>query len=79
MVVIYPNQNVSLEDKQGSFIGGVSTAPSLAIGYMYTRGAQYSCEGRILLTILKLNMRHEGCLELQGNDFGKDYRKKYVC
>ena len=52
MVVINPDQNASPEDKQASFIRGVSTAPSLAIGYMYTRGAQYSHEGRILLTIL---------------------------
>ena len=35
----------------GSFIGSVSTASSLAIGSMYTRGARYSYEGRVLLTV----------------------------
>ena len=37
-------------EKQGSFIEGVSTAPSLAIGYTYRRGARYLYEGRALLT-----------------------------
>ena len=40
-----PNQNALPKGKQGSFIEGVSTASSLAIGYAYTRGTQCSYEG----------------------------------
>ena len=36
----------------GSYIGGVSTASSLAIGSTYTRGARYSYVDRVLLTML---------------------------
>ena len=51
MVAVKPNQNASPEAKQGSFIGGVSTAPSLATDCTYTRGARYSYEGRVIRVI----------------------------
>ena len=46
-----PPGSANAEGDQGSFIGGVSTAPSLAIGYTYTRDARYLYEGHVLLTI----------------------------
>ena len=48
MVIV---KNASPEHEQGSFIGGVFTASGLAIGYTYTRGAQYWYEGRVLLAV----------------------------
>ena len=48
VVVVELNQNASPEAKQGSFTGGVSAARSSAIGYVYSRGAPYSYEDRVL-------------------------------
>ena len=51
MVVVEPNQNALPQGTRGSFMGGVSTAASLVIGYMYKKGARYAYEGHTPYTI----------------------------
>ena len=49
MVGLKPNQNALPEGKQGSFMGGVFTASSSAIGCTYTRGAHHDTRTVMLL------------------------------
>ena len=52
MVVVKPNQNALFKSEQGSYIGGVSTASSLAIGFTYMRGARYLSEGCVFVLLV---------------------------